>query len=337
MNGLAPPLLFALDESAPLGHEVAREASLTLAPVEQRSFEEGEFKLRPMVSVRNREVFVVQSLAGSAAMPVAQRLVRLLFLLFGLRDAGARRLTVLTPYLAYARKDRRTQPRDPVHTRYVAQLLEATQIDRLIAVDVHNPAAFDNAFRIPTDHLSALPMFVDHFARCLNAPLLALASPDVGGIKRVQIFHELLERRLAREISLVFIEKRRAEGTVRSGTLVGDVTGRTVIVLDDLCASGGTLIRAAAALRRAGAAAVHVAFTHAPLPIGLTALVAAPDIAQIVTTDTVGTALHVDAHSAGGKLAILPIAPLLGQAIARILRGAPLAPLLEHWPPPANL
>jgi ribose-phosphate pyrophosphokinase len=330
-----PPLLVALDESGALGRAIAHEARVTLAPVEQRSFEEGEFKLRPLVSVRDRDLFVVQSLAGCADVPVAQRLVRLLFLLFGLRDAGARRLTVLIPYFAYARKDRRTQPRDPVNMRYVAQLLEATRIDRLIAVDVHNPAAFDNAFRIPTDHLSAAPMLVEHFARALNASQLVVASPDVGGIKRAQLFQELLERCVAREVGLAFIEKRRAAGVVSGGRICGEVAGRTVIVIDDLCASGGTLIRAAAALRRAGAAAVHVAVTHAPRPEGVATLLASADIAQIVLTDSVGTALRVDAQSAGRRLAILPIAPLLGQAVARSVRGAPLAPLLETWPLPA--
>ena len=156
----------------------------------------GEFKLRPLVSVRDRTVFVVQSLAGSADAPVAQRLIRLLFLLFGLRDAGASRLIALVPYLSFARKDMRTQPRDPVTTRHVAQLLESAGVDRLVALDVHNSAALDNAFRIPVDHLSAIPMFVRHFAEHMPAGEIAVASPDVGGIKRVQFFRELLQSEL---------------------------------------------------------------------------------------------------------------------------------------------
>lgn len=325
------PLLFALGESRKLALEIGRRAGLELAPLEERTFEEGEFKLRPLVSVRDRTVFVVETLAGTPEVPVAQRLLRLLFLLFGLRDAGAHRAIAVLPYLSFARKDRRTQPRDPVNTRYVAQLIEATGTDRLIALDVHNPAALDNAFRIRVDHLSALPMFVRHFAESLPEGDVAVASPDVGGIKRVQIFRELLQAQIGREIDLAFIEKRRAGGVVSGGTVVGEVSGRPVIVLDDLCASGGTLIRAARALRAAGAASVHVAFTHAPLMHGLTALAECKEISEIVLTDSVGAAL--EPASGDERLSVLSIAPLFGDAIALMLAGAPLVPLLQRWPP----
>jgi ribose-phosphate pyrophosphokinase len=333
LNEPSAPLLFALSESRALGVEIGRRAGVELAPLEERGFEEGEFKLRPLVSVRDRTVFVLQTLAGCAEVSVAQRLIRLLFLLFGLRDAGASKLIALVPYLSYARKDRRTQPRDPVNTRYVAQLLESTGLDRLVALDVHNPTALDNAFRIPVDHLSAIPMFVRHFAEHLPSGGIAVASPDVGGIKRVQIFRELLQSQLEREIDLVFIEKRRTGGVVSGGAVVGEVTGRTVIVLDDLCASGGTLLRAATSLREAGAAAVHVAFTHAPLPRGLAALAAADCISEAVLTDSVGSGLRVEGSSGAGRLTVLPIAPLFGDAVARMLAGAPLVPLLQRWPP----
>jgi ribose-phosphate pyrophosphokinase len=327
------PVLVALRESDTLALEISHTVGIAKAPIEERSFEEGEFKLRPLTSVRDRTVFVVHSLAGSVDAPATQRLVRLLFLLFGLKDAGAARRIALLPYMPFARKDRRTQSRDPVNSRYVAQLLEATGVDRILTLDVHNPAALDNAFRIPVDHFSAIPLFVDHFAKHVAQERLLVASPDVGGIKRVQIFRECLERRLGREVELAFIEKRRAGGTVSSGGIVGTVTDREVIVLDDLCASGGTLIRAAAALRAAGARAVQVAFTHAPLASGLAALVAADTIDQIVVTDSVGSVSYLNPSSAHPKVHILKIAPLFAQAVARMLSGAPVAPLLEAWPP----
>jgi ribose-phosphate pyrophosphokinase len=326
------PVLFALSEAHRPGLEIAQTAGLELAPLEERPFEEGEFKLRPLISVRDRDVFIVQTLAGTAEVPVAQRFVRLLFLCFGLHDAGARRLTAVLPYLSYARKDRRTQPRDPVTTRYVAQLLESACLDRLVCLDVHNPAALDNAFRIRVDHLSAMTLFVQHFARRCGNAAVAVASPDVGGIKRVQIFREFLQKELARDIPVLFVEKRRSGGVVSGGTVVGDASGRTVIVLDDLCASGGTLIRAATALREAGAAQVHVAFTHAPLPHGLAALRGAQAISEVVLTDSVGTVLD-GAAVGSSNITVLPIAPLLGNAIARMCAGAPLTPLLQHWPP----
>lgn len=328
------PALFCLSESHELGSAIGVAAGLPLAGLEERRFEGGEFKLRPLESVRGRTALVLQSLAGTPEAPVSERLVRLLFLLNGLADAGACERVALVPYLAFARKDRRTQLRDPVNTRYVAQLLEASGTDRLIALDVHNPAALDNAFRIPVDHLSALPLMVEHFATRFAQTALAVASPDIGGIKRAQIFRERLEKRLGREIELVFIEKRRSQGVVSGGALVGDAAGRTVIVLDDLCATGGTLLRAADVCLRAGAAAVHVAVTHAPLASGLDALVAAANISGIVITDSVGTPPRLKAPplTAANKLLTLSIAPLFGQALRHIFAGRPVAPLLERWP-----
>ncbi len=327
------PRLFALSESHDLALAVAASAGLAVTPLEERRFESGEFKLRPLESVRDRTVFIVESLAGDEAVPTAERLVRLLFLLSGLKDAGATRRVALVPYLAYARKERRTQLRDPVNTRYVAQLLETAGLDRLIALDVHNPAALDNSFRIPVDHLSAMPMMAAHLVRQLGAAPLTVVSPDVGGIKRAQLFRELLQRQLEREVEIAFIEKRRARDIVSSGMLVGDVARRDVIVIDDLCASGGTLVRAADLCRRSGAAAVHAAVTHAPLPGGLAALLSAASLTSILVTDSVGpgpAAAH--AAAAGDKLTVLAVGPLFGEAVRRMLAGKPLAPLFEHWP-----
>jgi ribose-phosphate pyrophosphokinase len=327
--------LVGLSECHGMGVAVAAVAAVPLATIEERRFEGGEFKLRPLESVRGRTTFVLQSLAATTEYPTAERLVRLLFLLHGLKDAGAAERVLVVPYLAYARKDRRTQLRDPVNTRYVAQLLEASGVDRLIALDVHNPAALDNSFRIPVDHLTALPMMVDHFARTLSAAELTVVSPDVGGIKRAQLFRELLQRRLQREVELAFIEKRRAEDVVSSGRFVGSAAGRQVIVIDDLCASGGTLIRAGEICRGAGAAAVHAAVTHTPLPAGLMALLGAGSIASIVATDSVGFAppnAPPNAAAVRTKLTVLPVAPLFGLAIRRMRSQRPLAPLLQRWP-----
>ena len=325
-------LLFAPPESQGLGCAIGEASGLPLAALEAREFEDGEFKLRPMVSVRNRSVFVIQTLAPSPERATADRLVRLLFLLSALRDGGAAQVTAVIPYLAYARKDRRTQPRDPIHTRYVAQLLESAGIDRLLAVDVHNPAALDNAFRVGVDHLSALPMFAAQFSRRLHASDPVIASPDVGGIKRAQILCELMQVRLGHPIELAFLEKRRAGGIARTGAVVGAVGGRPVLLLDDLCASGGTLRRAAESLRSAGASAVHVAVTHAPNPAGLRAALQSEYISDLTVTDTVGTDLGQRVGAMPGRLEILPIAPLLGAVIRRPLHGATVAELLEQAP-----
>jgi len=313
---------------------MSERADIQLAALEEREYEGGEFKLRPLQPIRGRTVFAVQSLAATHEAPIAQRLVRLLFLLQCLRDAGADRVVAVIPYLAYARKDRRTKPRDPVYTRYVAQLIEATGTDRVVLLDVHNASSIDNAFRIPVDHLSALPMMAAHFTQHLPAGKLAVASPDIGGIKRAQTFREMLERKTGKQVELVFVEKRREAGVVSGGTIVGNASGRAVIVLDDLCASGTTLLHAAAALRAAGAASVHATVTHTPVEAGLAALMAAEDIAQVVVTDSVGYPPNTGAPAHRGKVTLLSAGELLGCAMARMISGDSLAPLAEHWPPP---
>jgi ribose-phosphate pyrophosphokinase len=177
-------------------------------------------------------------------------------------------------------------------------------------------------------------MMAAHFTQHLPSGNLAVASPDIGGIKRAQLFRELLERKTGQEVELVFVEKRREGGTVSGGTIVGNVNGRAVIVLDDLCASGSTLIKAATALRAAGASSVHATVTHSPIGAGLAALAAAEQIAQVVITDSVGYAPSSASLGQPGKVKILPSGELLGCAIARMMSGDPLAPLAEHWPPP---
>jgi ribose-phosphate pyrophosphokinase len=332
--GGSRPRFFALSESADFARRVCEEARLPLSPLEEHRFEGGEFKFRPLESVRGRTVVVLQSLAGTEALPVGERLTRLLFLLLGLRDAGADRRVVLLPYLTFAREDRRTQLRDPVTSRYVAELLEAAGASQLVTLDVHNPAALDNAFRIPVDHLSAVPMLVDHLATRFGREDLTVVSPDIGGIKRVQLFREHLIARLGRAVGIAFIEKRRQNDKLSGGTLVGDVAGQTVLILDDLCATGETLARAAKACHQAGAAAIHVAVTHTPVPAGIDSVEALDCIAGVVVTDSTGfnTASLGTTSTIPGKRTILAVAPLFGQATRRLLARKPLSPLLERWP-----
>src|SRR5512144_1688636 len=148
-------MLFALEASRPFGEAVSRALGTPLSAHEARTFEDGEHKTRPLVNVRGRDVYVVQSLYGDAAQTVNDKLVRLLFFIGALRDASAARVTAVVPYLAYARKDRKSKSRDPVTTRYVAELFEAVGVDRIVTLDVHNLAAYQNAFRCRADHLEA--------------------------------------------------------------------------------------------------------------------------------------------------------------------------------------
>jgi len=180
------PLIFAPQASAEFGRRVAAAAGTQLSPLEEREFEGGEHKTRPLVSVRGAHAYVVQSLSGDAAASANDRLCRLLFLIAGLKDCGAARVTACVPFLAYARKDRRTKERDPVTLRYVAQLFEAVGTDHVLALDAHNLAAFENAFRCPVDHLEAAPLMAAELAAQVGDAPVAIVSPDIGGAKRAQ-------------------------------------------------------------------------------------------------------------------------------------------------------
>ena len=181
----------------------------------------------------------------------SDKLVRLLFFIGALKDAGAARVTAVTPYLAYARKDRRTKPHDPVITRYVAQMFEAVGTDAVVALDVHNPAAFENAFRIRNVALTAAPLFVD-YAKTLSAEKLCVVSPDLGGGKRAELLRQALEAATAKPVGKGFAEKHRSGGVVSGDMFVGEVEGATVLLVDDLISTGGTLLRAARAGAQSG-------------------------------------------------------------------------------------
>ena len=213
-------LIFALQATSELGAGIARALGAELAPHEEREFEDGEHKARPLLSVRGRDVYVVQSLYGGPDASPDDKLCRLLFFAGAVRDAGAGRLTAVIPYLAYARKDRRSQLRDPITTRYVAQLIEAVGVDRVVAIDVHNLAAFENAFRCPTIHLEARPLFVAHLMPLLREQALVVVSPDAGGAKRAELLRESLAGALASDVSLAFMEKRRSRGVVSGQDLL---------------------------------------------------------------------------------------------------------------------
>ena len=185
--------LFALFASRDFGAAVARHLEVVLSPHEEREFEDGEHKSRPLVSVRGRDAFVVQSLYADGQQSVNDKLCRLLLFIGALKDAGAACVTAMVPYLAYARKDQKSKPRDPVTTRYVAAMFEAVGTDRVVTMDVHNLAAFQNAFRCRTVALTGTPLFVDYIKRNFSHDKLAAISPDAGGMKRAALLREALE------------------------------------------------------------------------------------------------------------------------------------------------
>lgn len=318
--------LFALEASRTIGLRVAAALGVDLAAHEERDFEDGEHKSRPLINVRERDVFVVQSLYGEPGNSVNDKLVRLLFFIGALRDASAGRITAVMPYLCYARKDRKTKSRDPVTTRYVASLLEVVGVDRVVTLDVHNLAAYQNAFRVRAEHLEAKALFVDRFAPFTEE--LVVVSPDVGGVKRAEAFREAIERRLGRVVPAAFMEKHRSAGVVSGETLVGDVADRTVIIIDDLIASGTTLSRAAAASRRQGAGRVIGVATHGAFSENAGAVLSGPEFDRLIVTDTIPPTRTVS-EALLDKLEVLDTAPLFASAIRRLHEGGSIVELLE--------
>src|SRR5688572_23493719 len=245
--------VFSLQSGKGLLERVCRHLGIAPGSHEERTFEDAEHKIRPLSSVREQDVYVLQSLYGDGTLSVNDKLARLLFFIGALRDAGARRVTAVTPYLCYMRKDRRTKPRDPLTTRYLAQLFEAVGTQCIVALDVHNPAAFENAFRIPAEHPSARADLVRSIIPLVGERPAVVVSPDAGGFKRAEAFRQMLERQLARPVGFGFVEKFRSEGVVRGSAVAGEFAGRVAVIVDDLISTGGTLVRAALACRERGA------------------------------------------------------------------------------------
>jgi ribose-phosphate pyrophosphokinase len=321
------PVVFALDASRAFGERAAAAARVALSGHEEREFEDGEHKTRSLVNVRDRDVYVIHSLYGDDAQSGNDKLVKLLMFIGALKDAAAARVTAVVPFLAYARKDRKSKPRDPVATRYVAQMFEAVGTDAVLALDVHNLAAYQNAFRIRAEHVEANPLFVPHFAdRVAGAPAIVV-SPDAGGIKRAEDFRRRLEHALGRPVGMGFAEKHRSEGSVSGDAFVGEVRGRVAIIIDDMISSGTTIARAARACRERGATRIYAAASHGIFAEGADAILATTDLDAIVITDSIPPMRLTD-PAVRAKVTQISVAELVGEAIRRLHDGGSIVELL---------
>ncbi|MEK0416384.1 MAG: hypothetical protein RI949_390 [Pseudomonadota bacterium] len=317
-------LLFNLDLESPLAAQVAAKLGCAIAPHEDRRFEDGEHKVRPLIDPRGAHAVVLACLAAQEGISPQDKLVRLLLFLAALRDHGARRVTAVLSYLAYARKDERTKPWDPVNLRVVSQLIESVGTDHVVALEVHNASAFDNAFRCPSERIDGFRIFdpwvIEGLQKAQPSCLWALASPDPGGVKRVLRWRESLMGATQLELGFAMVDKRRSAGQLSGGSLVaGDVRGRCVVLLDDLVASGGTSLLAARALRAAGAIRVVLAATHAVLTPEAHLHLAEPAIDHILFSDSISPMRWSTSNGWTQKVTVLSAAPLLAEAIARDL------------------
>jgi len=319
--------IFAPGPSREFGEKVSAHLGVSLGAHEEREFEDGEHKIRPLMNVRGKDVFVVQSLYSDEQQSVNDKLCRLLFFLGALRDASAERVTAVVPYLCYARKDKKSKPRDPVTTRYVAGLFDAMGVDRVVTLDVHNLAAFQNAFRIRTDHLEAKRLFVEHFIPLARQEEVVVVSPDVGGVKRAEDFRQAFGNALNRQIHGAFMEKYRSEGVVSGEAVVGDVSGKMVIIIDDLISSGTTLARAAESCRARGATKIYAAASHGVFSGKASQTLSNSALEKVVITDTIPP-FRLDPDLARNRLVVLDAARLFAEAIRRIHSGGSIVELL---------
>jgi len=324
-------LLFAPLASRQFGERVALELGVKLAPLEEREFEGGEHKARPLVDPRGRDVYVIQSLSGDAMGSANDRLCRMLFLIAALRDGGAASVSACVPYLCYARKDRRTKEHDPVTLRYVAQIIEAVGTDHLLALDAHNLAAFENAFRVPLDHLEAAPLLARYLAQELAPGPVCVVSPDFGGAKRAQRLQELLAVHARREVGLAVHEKRRSSGVLSGETLFGSVDGAEAVIIDDLISGGDTILRAVEACRQGGARRVTAFATHGVFQPEARRLLGPQGPDRLIVTDSI---LPTRLQASDGERAptVLPASSLFAQAIRRIVEGGSVVALRELQP-----
>jgi len=267
-------------------------------------FSDGEVYCQILENVRGTDVFVIQP----TCYPVNENLVELLIAVDAMKRSSAQRITAVIPYYGYARQDRKDKPRVPISARLIADLLTAAGVDRLLTMDLHAPA-IQGFFDLPVDHLFAAPVLLDWVER-QRFENLTIVSPDAGGVERARAFAKKLEA------GLVIIDKRRVEANVaETMNVIGEVAGRTCVIVDDIVDTAGTLVGAVKALRDEGAQRVLGCFTHAVLSGPAIERIDKSELEHLAVTDSIPLAPAATGHP---KISVLSVASLLGEAIARI-------------------
>jgi ribose-phosphate pyrophosphokinase len=296
--------LVAGNSNRPLAEAISSYLKIPLAKCIVRRFADMEIFVEVQENVRGEDVFVIQSTSA----PANDHLMELLIIIDALKRASARRVTAVVPYFGYARQDRKPGPRTPISAKLVANMIVRAGVDRVLTLDLH-AGQIQGFFDIPTDNLFAAPVMVQDIKQVFGTNNLMVVSPDVGGVVRA--------RGLAKRIDapLAIVDKRRERpGDSEVMNVIGDVTGRTCILVDDIVDSGGTLVNAAEALLDQGATLVTGYISHGVLSGGAVARVMASRLKELVITDSILPSESVkNAHN----IRVLPIAPLLGEAIAR--------------------
>jgi len=323
--------IFGLNGTQDFAEKVCRYIDIEISSHIEKHFEDGEFYSRADQNVRGGDVYVIHSLYGDEEMSAGEKLANLAFFCGSLKDASAGRITVVCPYLPFARQDRKTESRAPIATKYVAQILEAMGVSRLLTMDIHNLAAFQNAFRIPTDNLEAKLLFVQYLEKQKDwkQPLVCL-SPDSGGMHRTRRFRESLERKLGmlNQISIAYLDKERlvSSGAVNGDKIVGDVENKDVIIIDDMISTGSTIKKSKEAVEAHGGTVYAVISTHG-LFIG-DASGNLDGLHNIIISDTVPP-FRLTGGDVSKNVHVVETAELFARAIRRNHDGASISELLE--------
>jgi ribose-phosphate pyrophosphokinase len=296
--------LFAGHGNPRLAQAICDYLRIPLGEWKLTRFSDGELYCQLLQNVRGTDVFVIQP----TCCPVNETLMELLLAVDALKRSSADRITAVIPYYGYARQDRKDKPRVPISAKLVADLLQAAGVQRLLTMDLHAPA-IQGFFDVPVDHLMAAPVLLDWIER-QKFENVTIVSPDAGGVERARLFAKRIGAGLA------IIDKRRIEANVAATmNVIGEVKGRTCVIVDDIVDTAGTLVGSVRALKEKGASTVVACFTHAVLSGPAMSRIAEADIDRIAVTDTIPLS---DEKLLEPKITVLSVAGLLGEAIARI-------------------
>jgi ribose-phosphate pyrophosphokinase len=309
--------IVAGNSNPPLAEAVAAYLNISVCKASIRRFSDMECFVEIDENVRGEDVFVLQS----TSYPANDNLMELLVCIDALRRGSARRITAVMPYFGYARQDRKSGPRTPISAKLVANLITEAGANRVLTLDLH-AGQIQGFFDIPLDNLFTAPVFLRDIEQIYDTDNLMMVSPDVGGVLRARAVAKHLD------VDLAIIDKRREHAGVSEVMhIIGEVTGRECIVVDDIVDSAGTLCNAAVALMDAGAKSVSAYISHGVLSGGAVSRVASSPIQNLVTTDSI---LGTEAVRVSHNIRQLTIAPLIGEAMARISEEKSVSSLFDY-------
>lgn len=312
-------LIFSLSANKDLANKVASALGMEVSEVSLRRFPSGEIIAEPIETVRDKDVYIIQS----TCPPVNENLMELLIFVDSLKRSSAREINVIIPYFGYARQDRKAQPRQPITSRLVADLLKVAGVDRVVIVDLHAPQ-IQGFFSCLVDELTAIPLLGHTIQKDLGVDTsnMVTVSPDHGGVNRARRIAEKLNTPLA------IIDKRRTKsGSPEVMNIIGDVKDKDCYIIDDMIDTAGSAVAAAAALKQAGAKTVKIAATHAVLSDLAFERLSHSDFDQILVTDSIP--LQSKFNSLNVK--VVSLAPMLAAVIKRIQNGEPLSVVYEMY------